>query len=155
MVRARRGNQMSFGERIDYMEVWLSSSRLHRLRVVYSTSGTLPAASVVSDAAGNDGAQVVLGRVETEQEGRYLLAILNSETARQRAEHLQSRGQWGARDFHKVILSLPIPRFDASNKLHAQLAKAAAHAEQVAAAVQLSEGNALRESQADNPRGLA
>ena len=79
-------------------------------------------------------------KVETEQEGRYLLAILNSETTRQRAAHLQSRGQWGARDFDKVILSLPIPRFDASNKLHAQLAKAAAHSEEVASAVQLTEG---------------
>ena len=39
-----------------------------------------------------------------------------------------------------MILSLPIPSFDASNKLHTQLAKAAAHAIEVAAAVKLSEG---------------
>ena len=32
------------------------------------------------------------------------------------------------------------PCFDASNKLHVQLAKSAVHAEQVAAAVQLSDG---------------
>ena len=79
-------------------------------------------------------------KVSNPLEGAYLLSILNSETARQRAAHLQSRGQWGARHFHKVILSLPIPSFDASNKLHTQLAKAAAHAEKVAAGVQLREG---------------
>ncbi|MBM2832441.1 MAG: hypothetical protein HW414_1493 [Dehalococcoidia bacterium] len=73
-------------------------------------------------------------------EGRYLLAVLNSETARQKAEGLQARGQWGARHFDKVMLSLPIPHFDGSNKLHKELAKAAAHAEKVAAAVELSEG---------------
>jgi len=69
-----------------------------------------------------------------------LLASLNSETARKLAEGLQARGQWGARHFDKVILSLPIPSFDRSNKLHRALARAAAHAEQVAAAVKLSEG---------------
>ncbi len=65
---------------------------------------------------------------------------MNSETTRKGAEHLQSRGQWGARDFDKVMLSLPIPRFDGSNKLHMALAKAAVHAEQIAAAVQFSDG---------------
>ena len=79
-------------------------------------------------------------KVDSKQEGLYLLAILNSETARHLAEHLQSRGQWGARHFDKVILSLPIPHFDSSNKLHTALSRAAAHAEQVASAVQLNEG---------------
>jgi hypothetical protein len=78
--------------------------------------------------------------VDAKAEGLYLLAILNSETARKYAEHLQSRGQWGTRDFDKVMLSLPIPSFDNSNRLHKALARAASHAEQVAAAVELREG---------------
>ena len=49
-------------------------------------------------------------------EARYLVAILNSETARERVEAYQSRGQWGARDFDKVIFNLPIPRFDAEKQ---------------------------------------
>ena len=42
-------------------------------------------------------------------EARYLIAMLNSETTRQRAEHLQSRGQWGARHFDRYMLTLPSP----------------------------------------------
>jgi hypothetical protein len=75
-----------------------------------------------------------------EGEARYLEAILNSETARARAEQYQSRGQWGARDFDKVMFNLPIPRFEAVNRLHRALADAAAEAERVAAAVELVEG---------------
>jgi hypothetical protein len=43
----------------------------------------------------------------------YLASIFNSETARSRTENLQSRGQWGACDFDKVIFNLgfqPPPR---------------------------------------------
>jgi len=53
-------------------------------------------------------------------------------------KHLQSRGQWGARDFDKVMFTLPIPRFDPDNALHAELAEAGARAEQVAARVPLT-----------------
>ena len=72
--------------------------------------------------------------------GNYLAAILNSETARSRVAHLQSRGQWGARDFDKVIFELPIPAFDSSVALHGELATAARLAEEVAASVILPPG---------------
>jgi len=130
---------MSFGERIDYHGSLDIQFPIAPLRVVYSASGTLPAASLVSESAVVIDSSLYWAMVETEQEGRYLLSILNSETARHLAEHLQSRGQWGARHFHKVILSLPIPTFDRSNKLHMALSRAAAHAEKVASAVQLEE----------------
>jgi hypothetical protein len=110
------------------------------LRIVYSKAGTLPAASLISDIRGIEDHTLYWAKVNSKQEGRYLLAILNSETARHLAEHLQSRGQWGARHFDKVILSLPIPPFDSSTKLHMALSRAAAHAEHVASAVQLTEG---------------
>jgi hypothetical protein len=77
--------------------------------------------------------------IASESEAQYLVAILNSETARGRVSHLQARGQWGARDFDKLMFELPIPKFDAKNGLHALLAKEAAVAERVAAAVSLRE----------------
>jgi hypothetical protein len=73
-------------------------------------------------------------------EAQFLAAILNSETARQRVAVYQSRGQWGARDFDKAIFNLPIPRFDANNKLHRDLAAVAERAEIVAAEVPLPRG---------------
>lgn len=52
---------------------------------------------------------------------------------------MQSRGQWGARDFDKVMFNLPIPVFDGKDGLHKELAKAAAEAEKVAAAVDIAD----------------
>jgi hypothetical protein len=56
----------------------------------------------------------------------------------------QSRGQWGARHFDKVVFNLPIPRYDAKIKLHRDLAAAAERAEAIAAAVALPEGVKFR-----------
>jgi hypothetical protein len=53
---------------------------------------------------------------------------------------LQSRGQWGARDFDKVIFELPIPAYDQSSELHQELAATARLAEEVAASVTLTPG---------------
>ena len=60
-----------------------------------------------------------------ENEGHFLAAVLNSEAARSRVAHLQSRGQWGARDFDKVVFELPIPAYDSSSALHQELVLAA------------------------------
>jgi hypothetical protein len=76
----------------------------------------------------------------SESEGNFLVAILNSETARNRSEQYQARGQFGARHFDKVIFNQPIPRFDPKNKLHLNLAEAAARAETLAATIQFPEG---------------
>ncbi|MBI2907102.1 MAG: N-6 DNA methylase [Chloroflexi bacterium] len=127
-------------EQCDYFGQLSAQFPIVRLRVAYSASGTLPAAALLGDPPGIIEHALYWAAVDSEEEGRYLTAVLNSEAARQRAEHLQSRGQWGARHFDKVMLSLPIPRFERSNKLHQRLAKAAAHADKVAAAVPLTEG---------------
>ena len=75
-----------------------------------------------------------------DDEAAYLCSILNSETCRARAEQYQARGQFGARDFDKVIWNLPIPRYDAKVKLHRNLAEAGKSAEAKAALVILKEG---------------
>lgn len=127
-------------EQLDYYGQLSAQFPIAPLRVVYGASGTLPAAAFLADPRGIVEHTLYWTGVDSELEGHYLLAILNSETARKLAEGLQARGQWGARHFDKVMLSLPIPQFDYSNKLHGALARAAAHAEHVAAGVELSEG---------------
>lgn len=111
-----------------------------KLRVVYAASGTIPAASILVDPAAVIEHKLYWSAPASGGEARYLTAILNSEMTRSRMEKWQSRGQWGARDFDKVIFNLPIPRYDAKNETHAALAKAAAGAEKIAAAVALPEG---------------
>ena len=110
------------------------------LRVVYAAAGTLPAACVLRDSKAVIDHKLYWTTAASAGEARYLAAILNSETARERTAKYQSRGQWGARDFDKVVFNLPIPRYDSKIKLHRDLAAAAAKAERVAAAVALPEG---------------
>ena len=110
------------------------------LRVVYAASGTLPSAAILTDTRAIVEHKLYWGAPGSLGEARYLVAIFNSEAARARVAAYQSRGQWGARDFDKVVFNLPIPRFDAKLKLHRDLAAAAESAERVAAAVDLPEG---------------
>ena len=131
---------MTLVERWDYHAELTSQLPIAKLRVVYPKSGTVPAAAVISDTEAIVEHSLYWAAVLTLEEARYLSAILNSEIVRERTAPLQSRGQWGARDIHKHILTLPIPRFDAQEALHLELAAEAARAEQVAAQVELQEG---------------
>jgi hypothetical protein len=108
------------------------------LRVLYTKSGTLPAAMVLRDEAAIVENLAYWAAIEDEREAHYLTAILNSDTARERVEHLQSRGQWGARHFDKVMFENVIPQFDPAEALHQDLAAAAALAEEVAAEVDVA-----------------
>ena len=73
--------------------------------------------------------------VESLEEAHYLCSIFNSEALRATVEPYQAQGQWGPRDFDKYVFNLPIPRFDAGDVHHLQLASVGARAEAVAAAV--------------------
>ena len=107
------------------------------VRLVYSKAGTLPAAAILRDPRAVAENLLYWTDVTSVNEGRYLEAILNSETSRKAVAGSQSRGQWGARDFDKLMLELPIPAYSAGDELHAQLVAAAVRAEGVAAGVDL------------------
>ena len=77
---------------------------------------------------------------ESDNEAWYLCGVFNSEAARSRVAALQARGQWGARHFDKVMLELPIPKFDGGEDLHRRLADFGERAEEVAAQAPLREG---------------
>lgn len=126
-----QGN-MSLLEQIDYYGKLSAQFPPAPLRVVYAASGTLPAAAILGDQAAVAEHKLYWARVDNLAEAQYLEAILNSETSRARVAHLQSRGQWGARDFDKVMFELLIPQFAPSSRLHRDLAAAAARAEEVA-----------------------
>ncbi|PPD45771.1 MAG: hypothetical protein CTY15_02610 [Methylocystis sp.] len=136
---AHRPSEMSLVQQWDYYGKLASQFPSSKLRVVYAKAGTLLAACVIRDPAYVIDHKLYWATVATEGEARYLAAIFNSETTRARAAQWQSRGQWGARDFDKVVFNLPIPRYDGKDKTHADLAKAAAKAEKIAAAVDLPE----------------
>ena len=61
---------------------------------------------------------------KNELEAHYLLAIINSGALYQLATPLMSKGQFGSRDLHKHLWKLPIPEFEAANRLHLGISKA-------------------------------
>jgi hypothetical protein len=126
-------------ERWNYHNELGAQFPLPPLRVVYTKAGTQPTACMLRDAAGVIDHMLYWAEPASEDEGYYLVAILNSEEARSRVAKLQSRGQWGARHFDKVMFTLPIPRFSAAVGVHRDLAAAGREAEQLAAAVAIDE----------------
>ena len=110
------------------------------IRVVYTKSGTNPAACFVQDETAVVDSQLYWASVETREEAHYLCAILNSETLRVSVQHYQARGQWGARHFDKYVFNLPIPRFECDNAIHRALADAGQTAADVAQNVPSKEG---------------
>lgn len=134
-----KGNR-TFIEQLDYIGQLSSQFPVAPLRVVYAKAGSLPAACLIRDERAMVDHKLYWSKPSSEAEANYLCAILNSETARSGAEGYQSRGQFGARDFDKVIFNLPIPPFDSRLPLHRELAVVGAHAEAVAALVELKDG---------------
>ena len=131
---------MTLRERWNYHNELGAQFPLKPLRVVYAKAGTQPAACVLRDSKAVIDHMLYWATASSLGEARYLAAILNSETARERTAKYQPRGQWGARHFDKVVFNLPIPRYDSKIKLHRDLATAAERAEGLAAAVPLPEG---------------
>jgi hypothetical protein len=123
----------TFRAKLDFYRLLSSQFPIRGPRVVYSKSGTNPVAAIIRDERAIIDHKLYWATIENEQEGHYLLGIFNSDTIRERVERWQSQGQWGARDFDKVVFRLPIPAFSEGNALHAEIAGAAHEAEAVAA----------------------
>lgn len=134
-----RPSEISLIEQFDYYGKLSAQFPIPHLRVVYAASGTVPAACLLRGSSAVIEHGIYWAHASNESEGHYLVALLNSETARARVAAMQARGQWGARHFDKVMFTLPIPRFDATVGLHNELAAAAAEAERIAAAFELPE----------------
>ncbi len=131
--------RMTLRQQLDHMRKLSAQLSPLATRVVYAASGILPAAVVVNDHGAIVEHAAYWAPARTLAEGRYLTAILNSETARALGEDAQPKGQGGARHFDNLIWELPIPEYDRRVELHQDLATAAATAERVAAAVVLRE----------------
>ncbi|HEX9648528.1 MAG TPA: hypothetical protein VGB88_13570, partial [Alphaproteobacteria bacterium] len=132
--------KMKLVDRWNYHNELGAQVPLQALRVMYAASGKQPAACLLCDQRPVIEHGLYWMTPSTLDEGRYLTAILNSETARARGERYQARGQFDVRHFDKVPFNQPIPRFDGGNELHVALAEAAGRAEKIAAKVELPKG---------------
>lgn len=130
-------DKKSWAQRIDYFGQLSSQLPLAPYRVVYAKSGVQMAAAVLTQAEVVD-EKLYWAPAASLDEARFLTAVLNSETLRERTEAFQSQGLFGARDFDKYIFVNPIPEFDPANRLHRELADLANEAEQLASSVDVS-----------------
>ena len=135
-----KNSALGFLEQLDYYGKLSGQFPIAPMRVVYTKSGTNPAACFVQDETAAVDSQLYWASVETREEAHYLCAILNSETLRAGVQHYQARGQWGARHFDKYVFNLPIPCFENGNAIHQALVDAGQTAADVAYTVPLKEG---------------
>lgn len=130
--RGAKASKMDIYERLDRVHGLTAQNPQARYQVLYPASATYVCACVLERETvqfGVDGQEVRAAGVAIDHksyhyeadgkpEASYLAAVLNSPTVDGLVKPMQSRGQYGARDIHKKVLELPIPRFDASEETH-------------------------------------
>jgi hypothetical protein len=113
-------------------------------RVAYLASGTSLAAVRVPDRNAIIEHKLYWGAAATETEAQYLVSVLNSRVMVELVRDLQSRGQFGPRDFDKYVWYAPVPVYDESVALHVDLAILGSRAETVAQSVDLASSTTFR-----------
>ena len=99
------------------------------VRLVYTTSGR-PTAAVVRDKRTILDTTLYQTPCQSEDEAHFLTSLLNSDALTMAAESFMPRGLYGARHFHKHGWKLPIPHYDAGDRLHVRLSELGKAAEQ-------------------------
>ncbi len=107
-------------DQVDYQGKLASQLKdRHSHKVVFSKSGTWLTASVVTRSILADGTLYWYAS-SSRDELHYLAALFNAKSL---AEFFKVHGRASDRDFHTgPVRNLPIPKFDASNEHHANLA---------------------------------
>ena len=136
-------NRLNLLEQLDYLHKlssqleWQGNGEERRIRILYNQSGAPTAAKLDDDNALVD-YTLYWTICKNEHESNYLLAIINSDKLSEAVAPLMPKGQFGARHLQKHLWKLPIPEYDPTIALHAEIAAAGAAAAQ-GAAVKLAE----------------
>lgn len=96
-----------------------------RYLVLYTSSATDASATVI-DRRTFDHPFIVDHKTywcecTSEAEAHYLAAYVNSDYANDMIKEFQSRGLFGPRDIHKLIVKLPFPKYEKGDKVHDDL----------------------------------
>ncbi|WP_457601674.1 N-6 DNA methylase [Hydrogenivirga sp.] len=101
--------------------------------VLYTAHGSNPSACVVEN-----GERFVVDHMnfyanfERKEEALYVASFINSSTLLRKIREYQSRGLYGERHIHKLIVEQPIPQYDPSDELHRELVEVAKTAQEKA-----------------------
>lgn len=136
-IRHRSSQRLSLVDRLDYMRSFSQQFPLPRYRVAYTKSGMYLAAAIISDPDAVIDHKLYWGYVDTLDEARFLVSVLNSEVLTMAIRSLQARGEHNPRDFDKLVFQVPIPIYDAHNSIHRLLSELGARSEQITARLAL------------------
>jgi len=135
--RGDKAEKVSALRWLDYRRKLTGQDPRPRYRVLYPKSATYMCAAVVSERpiTFEFGEQQVRAQglvadhvtyylaLDDRQEAFYVAGILNAPVVDRLLKPMQARGQWGARDIHKKVLELPIPKFDPASAEQLQVAQ--------------------------------
>ena len=116
-------NRLDYHRELSAQLEWRKNDKSTPIRVVYTSAGE-PTAAIIADRDTIIDYKLFWITCKDMQEAHYLLAIINSRTLYEAAQPLMSKGQFGARDLQKHLWKLPIPEYDATNRLHQKMAMA-------------------------------
>ncbi|ACF13532.1 BseRI endonuclease, putative [Chloroherpeton thalassium ATCC 35110] len=105
----------------------LTDQNLNTRHLILYTASAKDASAVVIDRTHFDFEFIIDCKTfwfatDNPDEAAYLASYLNSGYANQAIKAFQSRGLFGERHIHKKILELPLPKYDAGNNAHQELA---------------------------------
>ena len=99
------------------------------VRVVYTESGQ-PTAAIIRDNRAIVDRTLYQTVCQSEDEARYVLALINSNALAAATAPFMPKGLYGPRHFEKHGWKLPIPRYNPSDPLHVHLSELGKTAEQ-------------------------
>ena len=125
-----RANKLNLLGRLDYhgglssQLAWQRNPDTRPVRIVY-TAGGEPTAALLPDNSAMIDERLYWVTCKDIQEAYYLLAIINSEKLADAVNEYTTPNWAGrTRDLHKQLWKLPIPEYDGTEALHAEIAAA-------------------------------
>ena len=118
----RSNDRLSLSEQLDWQSKLTKQLPVPALRVVYNASGMHLCAAKLEDRRAIVAKSLYWAAAATAQEADYLCAVLNAPAMTEFARPFMSYGK-DERHFDKHIWQVPVPKFDATNPVHAKLAQ--------------------------------
>lgn len=144
LTNRSESSRIALAQQINWQNKLVKQHPAAPYRVVYSASGSLLAAAVITDERAIIEHKLYWANCSSLAEARYLTGILNSQPLLRAIQGLQSQGQFGARDFDTYVFHANFGLYDPANDLHGELVRLVERAEVVAAGVTLDAGKSFQ-----------
>ena len=123
----RLNYQKILTSQLEYLQGTITNDET--VRVAYTESGQ-PTAAIIRDNRAIVDRTLYQTVCQSEDEARYVLALINSNALAAATAPFMPKGLYGPRHFEKHGWKLPIPRYNPSDLLHIRLSKLGKTAEQ-------------------------